>query len=560
MDQLPWWKKTVVYQIYPRSFYDSTGNGIGDLNGIISKLDYIKDLGAETIWFSPFYDSPQVDFGYDIMNYREISPDYGTMQDCDRLIHEIHQRDMKIIFDLVLNHTSDQHPWFIESRSNKDNPKRDWYIWRDGKKPHGKKPPNNWKAIIRGSGWHYDNHTDQWYWAQFLPFQPDLNYRNPEVQKEMLDTVQFWLEKGADGFRLDITDVIFEDPEFRDNPGSLRLFPSEKSPDFLFQSTKYTQHHPDTLLFMKRLRRLIDEYKNPPRFMVGEVYGPMYMKKQYCGDGNAPGLNLVFLFDSMGTPLNAIRFKKLIQLYEKYFPEPLIPTWVFGNHDRYRRISRLQGNIDKAKINLALQSTARGVPFIYYGEEIGMENHSLDIKKSLDALAMKYSKIPKFILDAVKKFLGESLNRDECRTPMQWDTSPHSGFSAKNVLPWLPITPSYMERNVRIQSENADSLLNCYKRFLKLRNETPALNSGNLVLINSSEIPSTILSYIRSYSFESEKQIAIIYLNMSNETIEFKNPHKYANFTESTTIHSKNEKTKNNDIHLFPWEGVVHIA
>ncbi|TFG18565.1 MAG: hypothetical protein EU530_08955, partial [Promethearchaeota archaeon] len=210
--------------------------------------------------------------------------------------------------------------------------------------------------------------------------------------------------------------------------------------------------------------------------------------------------------------------------------------------------------------NLALQLTARGVPFIYYGEEIGMENHSLDIKKSLDALAVKYSKIPRFILDTVKKFLGESLNRDESRTPMQWDTSLYSGFSAKNAVPWLPITPSYKERNVRIQSENTDSLLNCYKRFLKLRKETPALNSGNLVLINSSEIPSSVLSYIRSYSFESEKQIAIIYLNMSKETVEFKNPHKYANFTESTTIHSKNEKMKNRDIHLFPWEGVVYIA
>jgi oligo-1,6-glucosidase/alpha-glucosidase len=559
MDQL-WWKKTVVYQVYPRSYYDSTGNGIGDLKGIISKLDYIKELGIESIWFSPFYDSPQADFGYDIKNYREIAPEYGTMQDCERLIREIHNRDMKIIMDLVLNHTSDQHPWFLESRSSRDNPKRDWYIWRDGKKPHGKKPPNNWKAIIRGSGWHYDEHTNQWYWAQFLPFQPDLNYRNPEVQREMLETVRFWLKKGVDGFRLDIIDALFEDAQFRDNPGSLRLFPSEKSPDFLFESKKYTQHHPDTLAFMKILRSVIDEFDNPSRFMVGEVNGPMYMVKQYCGDQENDGLNLVFLFKSLGIPLNAQKIKKLIQLYEKYFPNPHLPTWVFGNHDRTRRISRLGGNIDKAKLNAAFQLTARGVPFIYYGEEIGMENHNLDIKNSLDPIARKFSKVPKFILDAVRKFTGETVNRDECRTPMQWDTSPHAGFSATNSHPWLPITPSYQSRNVRIQSENVDSLLNCYKRFLKLRKDTPALHSGNIILINSSDIPSCVLCYIRSYSYKSEKQIAVVYLNMSDKMIEFKNPHKYANFTESTTIHSKNERVKNLDIHLFPWEGVVYIA
>ncbi len=560
MDQIPWWKKTVVYQIYPRSYYDSTGNGIGDLNGIISKLDYIQNLGIETIWFSPFYESPQADFGYDIMNYRGISQEYGTMQDCERLISEIHNRDLKIVLDLVLNHTSDQHPWFLESRSSNDNPKRDWYIWRDGQKSGGKKPPNNWKAIIRGSGWHYDSDTEQWYWAQFLPFQPDLNYHNPEVQVEMLNTVRFWLEKGVDGFRLDIIDALFEDAQFRDNPFSLRLFPSEKSPDYLFESKKYTQHHPDTLFFMKKLRSLIDEFQHPPRFMVGEVTGPMFMLRQYCGDELNDGLNLVFLFKSLGIPLNATKVKRLIRLYEKFFPDPFLPTWVFSNHDRLRRISRLNGDFQKAKLNTALQLTVRGVPFIYYGEEVGMENHYLDIKKSLDPLAHKFGKVPKFILDAVRKFAGESVNRDECRTPMQWNTTPHAGFSATNTLPWLPITLSYLERNVRIQSENTDSLLNCYKRFLKIRKDTHALHSGNIVLINSSEIPSCVLSYIRSYSHESEKQIAIIYLNMGDKPVEFKNPHKYASFAESTTIHSKNEKIKNVNIHLFPWEGVVYIA
>ncbi|MBN2156670.1 MAG: alpha-glucosidase [Candidatus Lokiarchaeota archaeon] len=559
MDQIPWWKKTIVYQIYPRSFYDSTGNGIGDLKGIISKLDYIKDLGVETVWFSPFYDSPQKDFGYDIRNYREIALEYGTMEDCERLIMEMHDRGMKIVLDLVLNHTSDQHTWFVQSRSSKDNPKRDWYIWRDGRKPLGKKPPNNWKAIIRGSGWHYDAQTDQWYWTQFLPFQPDLNYRNPEVQTEMLDIVRFWLEKGVDGFRLDIIDALFEDEKFRDNPCSFRLLPSEKSPDYLFQSKKYTQHHPDTLKFLKSLRSVIDEY-SPTRFMVGEVTGPMFMLRKYCGDETNDGLNLVFLFKSLGISLNTIKIRRLIQLYESFFSYPHIPTWVFSNHDRMRRISRLGGDIKKAKLNMALQLTVRGVPFIYYGEEIGMENHNLEIETSLDPVAHKFYKVPNFILMAIKKYLGESINRDECRTPMQWNSAQNAGFTKAEIDPWLPITPSYSERNVKIQTENADSLLQCYKRFLKLRNTTPALNSGTIVIINSSELPSNVLSYIRSYSHGSEKQIAVIYLNISDDSLEFKNPHKYANFAESTTVHTRNEKIKNVEIFLFPWEGVVYIA
>ena len=253
-----WWQKTVVYQIYPRSFMDTSGTGIGDLQGIIKKLDYLDDLGVETIWFSPFYPSPtykpysEHDCGYDIMNYKDINPLFGTMEIFDEMVNEIHARDMKIVMDMVLNHTSIEHPWFVESRSSRDNPKRDWYIWQDGEKPNGKKPPNNWIGMT-GKCWEYDELTDQWYYHAFLPFQPDLNYRNPEVREEMLDTVRFWLNKGVDGYRLDIINTLFEDEEFRDAPFTFKLY--SKDLDVLFRKGTRNFNHPDTLKFCKTLDR-----------------------------------------------------------------------------------------------------------------------------------------------------------------------------------------------------------------------------------------------------------------------------------------------------------------
>ncbi len=337
--KIPWWKKTTVYQIYPRSFCDSTGNGIGDLKGIISKLDYLKDLGVETVWISPFFESPtwkpykQHDCGYDIINYRDVNPEYGSLETVDLLIKEIHDRDMKIVLDMVMNHTSIEHEWFKESCAGKKNPKRDWYIWRDGKKPGGKKPPNNWRAMITGSPWHYDKGTDQWYYAAFLNFQPDLNYRNPAVQQEMLDTIRFWLKKGVDGFRLDIINALFEDETFQNAPFTLKLFSEDM--DVLFKSSRMNLNHPDTIEFCKKLRKTINEFDDPSRFMVGEVMASLPTIKKILGK-NADGLNLSFLFKSLNVPLKSQKVRQLIQLYEKHFPEPFIPTWVFGNHDMFR--------------------------------------------------------------------------------------------------------------------------------------------------------------------------------------------------------------------------------
>ena len=552
-----WWKKTVVYQIYPRSYMDSTGNGIGDLKGIISKLDYIKETGIETIWFSPFYPSPthlpysQHDCGYDIMNYRDVNPEYGTMADCDKLIEEIHKRDMKIVLDMVMNHTSVEHPWFKESRSSRDNPKRDWYIWRDGKKPKGKKPPNNWRAMPMGSAWKYDELTEQWFLHQFLPFQPDLNYRNPEVVNEMLDTVRFWLKKGVDGFRLDIINSIYEDPEFRDSPFAFSIYSEDL--DLFFKSSKYTLNHPDTYAFCEKLRKTIDEF--PGKFMVGEVAASLPTLKKYVvnPETNEPNrLNLIFLFQSLGLKLKAKAVDKLLSLYEKWFPSPTLPTLVFGNHDQFRRISRFGGCLTKGKINAAIQLTARGVPFIYQGEEIGMQNGNFPAKNSKDSVAHHARQFgPYWLLDFARKF-HFSVNRDDCRTPMQWNASnENAGFSPAGVETWLPILPDYKERNVETQLADEDSLLWCYKRFLKLRKETPALNAGEFKKKKLKGAPSSIYAFERTHPSGN----VLCVFNFSVNTVKFKFPDDQYTVLESTTI--KTDPLQANRLVLTPWEAVV---
>ncbi|NMC07658.1 MAG: alpha-glucosidase [Candidatus Lokiarchaeota archaeon] len=563
--QDPWWKRTVVYQIYPRSFCDSNGDGIGDLQGIINKLDYLKDLDVETLWLSPPYASPQVDFGYDISNYRDIAPEYGTMQTMEALIKAVHDHEMKIVLDMVLNHTSDQHPWFLESKSSKYNEKRDWYIWRDGKKPGGKKPPTNWNAVTSGNGWHYDPATDQWYWAQFLAIQPDLNYRNPDVKKEMLDTCRFWLDKGVDGFRLDMISSIYEDAEFRDNPRSWRLLPGKEENAVLFQKPVHTLDHPDTLAFMKELRAVLDEYK-PARFMVGEVAGPLPVLKKYMGD-KADGLNLVFIFQALGLKLDAAHVRQFLADVDGTFQDPFMPTLVFSNHDRMRRISRLGGSIEKAKLNVALQLTARGVPFIYQGEEIGMEQAKLPIKDTLDIVPKRFLKPPagfgKFpaglvqaINNLVRNAIGESLNRDECRTPMQWDAGENAGFCPPGIKPWLPVTGSFVERNVAVEARQPDSLLSCYQRFLKAREVTPALNEGNFELLDAGSAKSLVM-YARRAPTDDGLQEAITILNFSNKPAKVLNMLDDAHVLVSTR--ASYEPLRGNLILLAPWEGIVVV-
>lgn len=543
-----------MYQIYPRSFKDTTGNGIGDIPGIISKLDYLRNLGVETIWLSPFFSSPQADHGYDVSDYRNIASEFGTMNDCERLIQETHNREMYVVFDLVLNHTSEKHPWFIESRSSKDNPKRDWYIWRDGIKSGGKKPPNNWKAIVGGSGWHYDRQTDQWYWAQFLPFQPDLNYRNPEVRQEMFDTVRFWLEKGVDGFRLDIINTIFEDQDFRNNPFALKYFPSEEDDKSFFQNKIHTMNHPDNFEFVKELRSVIDEYSDPERFLVGEITASLDVLKKYCGEQKneteTNGLHLTFQFQSLNVALDATHLHRLIGRYEQFFSEPYTPTLVFSNHDQMRRITKLGNDINKAKLNATLQFTARGVPFIYYGEEIGMSNHRLPLKTSQDPIGQKYSWIPQPLVKLLTRNGSFSLNRDNCRTPMQWTPSPNAGFCVDHLEPWLPISPSHETINVESEESDPASLLNCYKALLQLRKKTPALHSGSLFLS-----PRFLLGNCFSYQRAYNEQSVQIWLNFSHKP--FQTSVAQEKFALLFSTFQDSNPLRDSNLYLEPYQGVI---
>jgi len=503
--KLPWWKTTTIYQIYPRSFADANNDGIGDLRGIISKLDYIQDLGFETIWFSPFFRSPQQDFGYDVSDYFEIASEYGRLADAEELIQEVHARGMRVLFDLVLNHTSIQHPWFQESRSSRTNPKRDWYIWRDGR---GSRPPNNWKAIPGGSGWHYDEETNQWFYASFLPFQPDLNWRNSEVKQAMFDAVRFWLEKGVDGFRLDIFHSIYKDVDFQDNPFSWHYLPKDDEAGF-FQEWKYSLNQPEVFDLAKELRALVDTY-TPERMLIGEVFGNDENQKRFLGE-NLDGLNLAFLWELLNLKGTATFLRKAIQHYEDQYPIPYTPVYVFGNHDCKRVISHCGGDTHIGKLLAIMQFTVRGVPVTYYGEEIGMVEGAFSAKTALDPIGQNYAWVPPFLLD---KF-GLYVNRDGCRTPMQWDDGPNAGFCSAEGTPWLPVHENRNLANVADQLRDEDSLLNTYRALLRLRRDNLTLQTGNLELIHEAGMDESILAYKRS----TKDQTLLILLNFGEKTV-----------------------------------------
>ncbi len=508
-DNNPWWKETTIYQIYPRSFKDSNGDGIGDLQGIIDKLDYIQQLGFETIWISPFFASPQQDWGYDVSGYREIAPEYGTLPDAEQLIHEVHDRGMKLIFDLVLNHTSIHHPWFIQSSSSRDNPKCNWYIWRDGRGKN--QPPNNWKAIPGGSGWHYHPARDQWYYASFLPFQPDLNWRNPEVKDEMFRVTQFWLDKGVDGYRLDIFHAIYKADHFLDNPFHLTLVPKDDKYGY-FTEWKYTISQPETIELAHELRQLLDHY-SPVRFMVGEIFGEPSIIKKYLGE-KGEGMHTIFQWDLMDFTFKPDFFWDTLYSFETSFPEPYTPVLVLGNHDSRRWIDRVGDDLRKAKLITLLQLTARGLPVVYYGEEIGLQEGRIPAKESLDPVGQRYAWVPAWLLDLLNLY----INRDNCRTPMAWDPSQLAGFSDSDAKPWLPLSADPSAINVKDQIEDPDSLLNWYRILLKLRETTPALRAGSLKLLSRKLTQKGLLGYIRQC--ERDKYGILINMDVNPVNVE----------------------------------------
>lgn len=483
----PWWQTTSIYQVYPRSFQDSNADGVGDLPGIINRLDHLKELGVETVWVSPFFASPQQDFGYDVTDYEAVAPEYGTLEDAQRLIDEVHSRGMKVMFDLVLNHTSDQHPWFLRSRSSRSNPKADWYIWADGRGKHGKRPPNNWKSAMEfTSAWQYCPTRRQWYMATFLPFQPDLNWRNPEVKAAMFDSVRFWLDKGVDGFRLDIFGQIMKDPDFANNPVRPRVYNGFPR----LTERIHTENTADNVTLAKELRAVCEEYPGD-RALLGEVFGPPEVLKSYLGEDD--GLNLVFLFEFLTFHYNAEWFRTTIQGFEDNFPAPMQPTYVLENHDRSRLLDRVHGDVAKAGVLAVILLTLRGVPTVYQGQEIGMSNTRLPFKDALDPIAASvYKHLPQFVVDR----MSERLNRDEVRTPMQWDASANAGFCPDGVQPWLPVNPDYERVNVAHQDADEDSLLNLYRRLFALRRDSESLRFGPLAMLEA--LPDGVLGYRRA--------------------------------------------------------------
>ena len=452
MDNFLWWRDGVIYQIYPRSYADSNADGLGDLPGIISRLDYLADLGVNALWLSPIYPSPDRDFGYDVSDYTNIDPRYGSLADFDRLVAEAHTLGLRLIMDMVMNHTSDQHAWFQESRSNRDNPRRDWYIWRD--------QPNNWQASFGGRAWEYDAATGQYYLHLFTKEQPDVNWRNPLVRKAQLEAFRFWMERGVDGFRLDVFNAYFKDAGLRDNPPKFGLR------GFDCQRHIHDIDQPEMLPLLNDLRRLLDGY--PERYAVGETYFASPRKTvSYCGPDK---LHAAFSFDftsgELFFPWSPGWIMQQITRREQVFNEAGVwPTTVMSNHDLPRAASRYcHAEEDaQARVAMALLLTLRGTPFMYYGEEIGMRDIHLRRSEILDPPGKRYWPIYK--------------GRDGCRAPMQWNAQAYAGFST--AKPWLPVHPDYLVRNVAAQQADQRSLFHFTKTLLALRKQTPALHAGD---------------------------------------------------------------------------------
>jgi alpha-glucosidase len=499
-----WWQTGVIYQIYPRSFADTTGNGVGDLKGIIQKLDYLSDtLGVDAIWLSPFYPSPMADFGYDVADYTDVDPLFGDLEDFDRLVSIAHKRGIKIIIDLVPNHSSDQHAWFQESRASRESPKRDWYIWGDPK-PDGS-PPNNWLSVFGGPAWEWEKDSGQYYLHSFLKEQPDLNWRNPTVREAMLDVVRFWLERGVDGFRVDVAHYIMKDPEMRDNPVNPEAAKSIHRPlgEYDSQFHLYDKGHPDVHEAYRQFRQVLDEYSHDsPRMAVGEIHIFNWEEWASYYGKNLDELHMPYNFSLLGVPWKAEEIRKTIDELEAALPPGAWPNYVLGNHDEDRLASRI--GIDQVRIAAMLLLTLRGTPTIYFGEEIGMTSVEIPRERQKDPAGLRQA----------------GQGRDLCRTPMQWSAEPNAGFSSPATKElWLPIGENYQEVNVLRQIDDEKSILTLYRRLLALRAQTPALQWGDYQPIDGT--PRDCFVYLRTTPDEKY----LMALNFSSEALYIDLPH-----------------------------------
>jgi alpha-glucosidase len=485
-----WWQDGVIYQIYPRSFQDSNGDGIGDLNGIRRRLPYLHHLGVDAIWISPIYPSPMADFGYDVADYIAIDPLFGTLADFDQLLAEAHQLGIRVILDFVPNHTSDEHPWFVESRSSKENPKRDWYLWRDPAPGGG--PPNNWRSAFGGPAWKFDETTGQYFYHAFLDRQPDLNWRNPEVREAMAEVLRFWLKRGVDGFRVDVIWHLLKDEEFRDNPAN----PEFKHGLFDYDELLpvYTTDHPEVHGIIRELRAVVDGFEGN-RLLIGEIYLPLERLIRYYGN-EGTGVHLPYNFQLIVLPWSARAITAAISNYEALLPEYAWPNWVLGNHDKPRVASRI--GAAQARVAAMLLLTLRGTPTIYYGDELGMEDVPIP---------------PDLVQDPFEKNVpGRGLGRDPARTPMQWSAEPEGAFTTGR--PWLPLAADLTSRNVETQSSDPHSMLTLHRRLLALRRLEPALHDGSW---SSLEGVGDVIAYAR----RGDASLMVVLLNLGDEPTSY---------------------------------------
>ncbi|MGM0807025.1 MAG: glycoside hydrolase family 13 protein [Bacillota bacterium] len=509
-----WWKEAVGYQIYPRSFQDSNGDGIGDLKGIIQRLDYIKDLGIDVIWICPMYKSPNDDNGYDISDYQDIMDDFGTMEDFDLLMEEVHKRDMKLIIDLVLNHTSDEHQWFIESRSSKENPKRDWYIWRDGKDG---KEPNNWESIFSGSAWQYDEKTDQYYLHVFSTKQPDVNWENPEVREALYDTVNWWLDKGIDGFRIDAISHIKKRDGFPDMPNP--------------KNEKYVSSF-DMHMNQKGIHTFLQEFKdrtysNYDVMTVGEANGVKIDEADlWVGKENGK-MDMIFQFEHLGLwdaetnpEVDIVELKKVLTRWQKGLEKEGWNALFIENHDKPRVVSTW-GNDDEFWYESATSFGAmyflmQGTPFIYQGQEIGMTNVQFDSIEDYDDVADKN----RYRIKREEGVSHEDImsviwasSRDNSRTPMQWNSDENAGFTTGT--PWMKVNPNFTEINVEKQEQDEHSILSFYKKMIALKKNNEVFTYGVYDLILEED--EQIYAYTRTLG---EEKIVVI-TNLSKTEAKF---------------------------------------
>jgi oligo-1,6-glucosidase len=554
-----WWKEAVIYQIYPRSFKDSNGDGIGDINGIISKLDYLKELGIDVIWLSPVYQSPNDDNGYDISDYREIMDEFGTMADWENLLAEMHKRGIKLIMDLVVNHSSDEHAWFIESRKSKDNPYRDYYFWRAGKDG---KEPNNWESVFSGSAWEYDEITGEYYLHLFSKKQPDLNWENPKLRREVYDLMNYWLEKGIDGFRMDVINFISKVPELPDAkipegkqyaPGGDYFMNGPRIHEFLQEMNQETVSRYDVMT-------------------VGEMPGANVEEAKLYTDENRHETNMVFQFEHVDLdagpggkwdlrPLKLADLRDNFTKWQKGLEEIGWNSLYLNNHDQPRMVSRFGNDkdyrVESAKMLATFLHTLKGTPYIYQGEELGMTNvrfDTIDDYRDIEILNMYREKVIENGEDVQK--VMETIyvkGRDNARTPMQWDESEHAGFTTGT--PWLKVNPNFKEINAKRAAADPNSVFHYYRNLIQLRKQNPIMVYGSYDLILPDH--EQIYAYVRRY----EGQTLLVMLNFSSEKPVFELPTEISYVDKKLLIHNYevSDDESIEKIELKPYEARVYV-